>query len=201
MSQWNTAFNFKYVCTVWALCSYSSGSMWAHIQAWLQRTDHVLNKCKHATHSLFLLPPGGQKAGSPVKFFVFFRYLIMTIFCSQILTSAEWITGDVTTCVETQSAALSAAARKATSYWPMRGLVKVGSPIEYCLPHRSNKLPCASNTFWLVEVHFCFVWQEHSPKKVLLVASSNLQRSQTRPLWLVCLLYLVVTIAQQELGD
>lgn len=162
MSQWNTTCNFEYVRTVWALCSYSSGSMCAHIQAWLQRTDNVLNnalnKCKHdITVSLFLLPPGGQKAGSRAKFFVFFRYLIMMIFCSQILTSAEWITGDVITCVETQSAALSAAARKATSYWPMRGLVKVGSPIEYCLPHRSNKVPFASNTFWLVEGHFCFV--------------------------------------------
>lgn len=151
MSQWNTTFNFEYVCTVWALCSYSSGSMWAHIQAWLQRTDNVLNKCKHdVTVSLFLLPPGGQKAGSYVKFAI----LIMIIICSQILTSAEWITGDVITCVGTQWAALSAAARKATSYWPMRGLVKVGSSTEYCLPHWSNKLPCASNTFWLVEGDF-----------------------------------------------
>ena len=53
------------------------------------------------------------------------------IFCSQTSTSAVSTMGDVIMCVETQWAALNAAARKATSCWPMRELVKVSNPCDY----------------------------------------------------------------------
>lgn len=77
-----------------------------------------------------------NKAGSGLIFFPFLSWratcqLSVMFFFSQISTSAASTMGDVIMCVETQWAASSAAARKATSCWPMREHVKVGSSFYF----------------------------------------------------------------------
>lgn len=77
--------------------------------------------------------------------------LLVMFLCSQTLMSAVSTTEGVITCVETQLAALSAAARKVTSCWPTRELVKVGRLFGYFLSLIHYTKSCPENFLSLLK--------------------------------------------------
>lgn len=148
------------------MCSvkgFRSGHCGFHTGLWLLQYEHakkqavpqvvlraiwLLQQCKRPITHFYIVP-----FNMDFKWFrsyeSFFYCLLLHVhalmypllpinLCAQILTSAASTMADVIMCVETRWAVSSAAARKATSCWPMRGPVKVRSSFWCRFHHLHN---------------------------------------------------------------